>query len=111
MPRVVGSERWNIGRGEDYLLRDRRGEDCHPAQEAFALAAMDAAKSGGTLEQIGKRKGITLDNRSASGADGWRVEFFDRSAQGGKLQVAARNSGLELLTMVGITQDSLDSDP
>ncbi|GEM_PF-432756 len=30
-PWVVGPDRWNIGRGEDYLPRDRRGEDGHVA--------------------------------------------------------------------------------
>jgi hypothetical protein len=72
---------------------------------------MDTAKSGRTLEQIGKRKEIALDKRSARGADGWRVEFFDRSARGGKLQVAARNNGFESLTMGSKTQDPLDTDP
>ena len=30
LPWVLGSDLWNNSRGEDYLRRDRRGEDCHP---------------------------------------------------------------------------------
>ena len=29
---IVGSDRRNIGRGEDYLLRYRNGKECHPEQ-------------------------------------------------------------------------------
>jgi hypothetical protein len=32
------------GGGRNYLLRDRRGEDCYPGQELDALAALPAAK-------------------------------------------------------------------
>ena len=44
MPWVVGSDLWNGSRGEDYLLRDRRDEDCHAEQEICALARLRAAK-------------------------------------------------------------------
>jgi len=44
LPWVVGSDRWNTGRGGDYLRRDRRGEDCHPEQEICVLARLRAAK-------------------------------------------------------------------
>ena len=38
LPWVAGSDLWNNSRGEDYLLRDGRGEDCHAEQEICALA-------------------------------------------------------------------------
>jgi hypothetical protein len=40
LPWVMGSDLWNSSRGKDYLLTDRRGEDCHPEQEFCALAAL-----------------------------------------------------------------------
>jgi hypothetical protein len=44
LPWVVGSNLWRSNRGEDYLRRDRRGEDCHPEQEICVLARLAAAK-------------------------------------------------------------------
>ena len=44
MPWVAGSDLWNTGRGEDYVRRDRRGEDGDPEQEICALARLDTAK-------------------------------------------------------------------
>ena len=44
LPWVAGSDRRNMGRGEDCLSRDRRGEDCHPEQVICALARLGVAK-------------------------------------------------------------------
>jgi hypothetical protein len=41
LPWVVG---WNIGRGEDYLWRGWRGEDCLPKQEICPIAKLGTAK-------------------------------------------------------------------
>jgi hypothetical protein len=40
LPWVVGSDLWCDNRGEDYLLRDRRDEDCDPEERSCALAAL-----------------------------------------------------------------------
>jgi hypothetical protein len=44
LPRVVGSDRWNTGKGRDCLRRDLHGEDGHPGREIYALAALSGAK-------------------------------------------------------------------
>jgi hypothetical protein len=44
LPWLAGSDRWNTGRGKDCQRRYPRGEDCHPEQGTFALAALDTAK-------------------------------------------------------------------
>jgi hypothetical protein len=64
LPWVVGSDLWNNSRGEDYLLRDQRGEDYHPEQETFALARLGAAKIA--LDAFA----FTCDPRGISGAMG-----------------------------------------
>ena len=42
LPWVVGSTLWNSSRGEDSLVRDHRGEDCHLETEFCAVSGLRA---------------------------------------------------------------------
>jgi hypothetical protein len=64
---------------------------------------------GGILEQISECQEIALDNHPQVGAVDRCIEFFEGFTQGEPQPVGSNNS-LELLTMEGTAQDSLDSD-
>jgi hypothetical protein len=71
---------------------------------------MALARVGGILERISECQEIALDNHPQAGVVDRCVEFLEGFTQVGELQRVGSENGLELLTMEGTAQDSLDSD-